>query len=189
MNEPTVGLEVPDLADDRIRLRMWLADDAAALAAAWHDPGIAARSSPPTDRSREAAARWIEGCETARRAGLALDLAIADIDDAVIGEVGLSRIDPRRRVAMIGWWVDAAHRGQGVASAAVALVADWALHPDRLCALVAEIAVDNVDSTRVARRAGFVLLRAGTPDTPTVWTRRAHGREAGRASGTLRPRP
>ena len=166
--------EPPALGDDRLRLRPWRVDDAEALVAAWHDPDIVAGSTPPDDRSPDAARRWIEGTGERWSAGIAADLVIADAgDDRVVGEIGLSRFDVRRRAAMIGWWVAAEARGAGVAGTALGWVAGWALHPDRLAALVAEIGAGNVASQRVAARAGFAERRPASADRPGVWIRQA----------------
>lgn len=166
MSAPGIVLEVADLATDTIRLRPWHVDDAPALSRAWHDPAIVAGSTPPTDRSVEAAARWITGCDERRRAGVAFDLVIADrADDAVLGEVGFSRFDVERRAALMGWWVHEEARGRGVATAAVALLADWVLESSGVDHVLAEIATDNPASHAVARAAGF------EPLARTVWRR------------------
>lgn len=173
MTRPSVVLEVPDLADDTVRLRAWRSDDAPALVSAWHDPAVIAGSRPPEDRSVRFARRWIAGCETRRLAGVALDLVVAAVDDdAVLGEVGLSRFDTERLAAMAGWWVVEEARGRGVATRAVDLLAAWVLAEGPLVAVVAEIAGDNVASERVASAAGFDLLRPAAENRPGTWVRR-----------------
>jgi RimJ/RimL family protein N-acetyltransferase len=169
---PTIVLPIPDLGDELVRLRPWRVGDADALVAAWHDPEIVAGSSPPAVRSEEAAVRWIQGWDQRRVAGLAVDLVVADPgDDRVLAEVGLSRFDPRRRAAMIGWWVAAPERGRGVAGRAVEMLVDWSLEAG-LEALVAEITEGNVASVQVAERCGFVMLRPATAAVPAVYSRR-----------------
>jgi RimJ/RimL family protein N-acetyltransferase len=161
-----IVLEIPDLATDTIRLRPWIEADASSLSRAWHDPAVVAGSLPPDDRTEGAAARWIAGCDVRRRAGVAMDLAIAAVDDnRVLGEVGFSRIDPARRAALMGWWVHAEERGRGVASAAVGLVVAWCIASADLEHVLAEIGADNPASEAVARSAGFDLLAQG------VWRR------------------
>jgi RimJ/RimL family protein N-acetyltransferase len=172
MTDRAVVLEVPDLAGGGWRLRSWRPDDAAALAAAWDDPDVLAGSAPPPGSGADDARRWIEGCDRRRRDGLALDLAVVDAADAVVGEVGLGRFDPDRRAAMIGWWVARPARRRGVATTAVGLVADWALAPGRLDALLAEIAAANTASRRVAGAAGFTEARPASAGEPSVWVRR-----------------
>jgi RimJ/RimL family protein N-acetyltransferase len=157
---PTVELAI-------CRLRPWRAADADALVAAWADPEILQGSSPPNDRSLAAATRWITSAEDRYERGLAVDLAVANIDnDAVVGEVGLSSIDQRRGAALIGWWVAAEARGKGVATEAIDAFAAWALADGGLVAVVAEISPDNLASRRVAENCGF------QPLGPNAWVRR-----------------
>lgn len=163
MSQPELRLTLPVIELEHIRLRPWRVTDTAALAAAWVDPEVVARSSVPVDSSRTAAERWIDGAEQRCRRGLSVDLAIVgSADDEVIGEVGLSSIDQRRRAALIGWWVAAAARGQGAASAAVAGFTGWALADAGFAAVVAEITDDNGASLQVAKNCGFIPLGPGS---------------------------
>lgn len=129
----------PPLADPAagVVLRPWgappgeVAHDAAALAAAWADVEVARWTAVPEARDRAAAARWIVGEPERRARGLALDLVVAAPDDGgrqVLGEVGLAHLDLAGR-AEIGFWVVPSARGRGLATAAVTLLARWALTP------------------------------------------------------------
>jgi RimJ/RimL family protein N-acetyltransferase len=166
----------PPLADQEagIVLRPWTSTlgDIGALAAAWADPTLRAACRVPADPSAAAAGRWIAGEPRRRAAGVCLDLVIRPLDAevGVWGEVGLRNVDPVRRRAEIGWWVAAAHRGRGVASAATRLLVDWALSGAGGFAQVwARIEPGNEASARVAASAGLVELgpAAGT----VVWSR------------------
>ncbi len=178
----------PVLTDGEVTLRPWSEADAGALAAAWHDSEIARRLPVPRDRSVAAARAWIAGWEQRRRRGLALDLAVvlggAGLGAGrgpVVGEVGLARLDRRRRAALIGWWLAAGVRGRGVAARAVELVAGWALGPGGLDALVAEIDPGNRASLAVATRCSFQRV----PRRPGAWVRlrEPHRPEEDRAGG------
>ena len=69
-----------------------------------------------------------------------MDLAVTDLPSGdVIGEVGLSRLDPVRRAALVGWWIAEGWRGRGRAVEAVRLVLDWVLSEGPLQAVMAEI--------------------------------------------------
>ena len=75
----------------------------------------------------------------------------------MLGSVSLHSIDLVQSDAEIGYWTVPAARGQGVAAVAVDAACRWAftnLAVDRieLCH-----AVENVDSGRVAEKAGFTL--------------------------------
>lgn len=139
--------------------------------AAWGDPSVARFSPVPDDVSPDGARRWICGDSQRRERGLALDLVISPVvGDLVWGEVGLRGFDMAVGRAEIGWWLAPDLRRRGLASAAVALLADWALAPPLgLRQVWARVATDNVASSRVAAAAGFRLLgRAGGGE---VWAR------------------
>ncbi len=155
---------------DAVTLRPWRIDDAPALVAAWHDPAIIAGSTPPKERSPEAAQRWIDGVGVREQRLLAVDRVI-DVAGECVGEVGLSDIDQRRGAALVGWWVAADHRGNGYAVAALQAMVDVAATVG-VHALVAEIGVENAASVAVAERAGFELVREGSPERPHVYVRR-----------------
>jgi len=164
-----VLLSLPTLDGDGIRLRPWEIGDGADLSAAWHDPLIAAVCEVPSDRSQAAAERWISGAGERARRLLAVDVAVVDpADDRVLGEVGISSIDQRRRAALVGWWTAPAERAKGVAAAAVGCFACWALTCTGLQVLVAQIDADNQASLAVARSVGFEVLAAPTPESPAV---------------------
>jgi RimJ/RimL family protein N-acetyltransferase len=76
---------------------------------------------------------------------------VIDVDGAAAGTIGSFRIDGRLEVT---YWVDRAHWGKGVASAALQLLlAETAERP-----VYARAASDNVGSLRVLEKAGFRLV-------------------------------
>lgn len=166
------------LSEPGLRLRPWRLGDADVLAAAWADPEIAARLPVPADRDVTAAGRWIEGWEQRRAAGVALDLVIsAPPDDEVRGEIGLSRFDPARRAAQIGWWLAEPWRGRGLASRAVRLTTRWVFESGWLDVLLAEIDDDNRASLEVAARCGYEPLGRGSGGRLVVVRRASPGGE------------
>lgn len=161
-----------------IVLRPWRATvaDATALAASWRDPVVVAANAPPADRTVASALSWLQSDVARREAGVALDLVVAPEGDAdaVLGEVGLRNPDPVARRAEIGWWIGPDHRGQGLATAAVRLLAGWALGPPCYLRQVwARIDPANAPSAAVARRAGFARL--GAAAGADVWARSTSG--------------
>jgi RimJ/RimL family protein N-acetyltransferase len=150
----------PPLGDGVVVLRPWERADAAVLAAAWHDPAIARWSGIPPDSSEEYAARWIDGEEARREAGLALDLVIAGAGEAsaeVLGEAGF--VVANADLAVFGWWVGATHRRRGVATRGVALLAAWCRDELGLTT-VADVDASNVASLAVAARSGIAIRRS-----------------------------
>ena len=149
-------LDVPRLAGPTTLLRPWRATDAPVLAAAWRDPVIRDRLSVPEPADEAAASRWISQREQAWAEGRSVDLAVTDLPSGqVIGELGLTRFDPVRRAALVGWWIAEGWRGRGRAVEAVRLVLDWVLSEGPLQAVLAEIDSENLASAAVARRAGM----------------------------------
>jgi len=173
VGERAIVLEVPDLRCELIRLRQWQPADAPELEKAWKDPAILSDSVMPENRSLRDARKWISRTDVRRRAGLALDLVIADPrSDKLLGEVSLYRFDKPRRAAEMSWWLAAPARGRGIATRAVNLLAAWALD-GRLTAIVAEIKMSNVKSLELAARCDFDLLRPADESNPAVFVRRA----------------
>ena len=167
-------LPVPHLTGPTTRLRPWRVTDAPALVAAWHDREIRDRLRVPESADEAFAVRWISQRERAWTEGRSVDLVVTDPPSGtVIGEVGLSGLDPVRRAALVGWWIAEDWRGQGRAGEAVRLVVGWVLSEGPLEAVMAEIAVDNPASVAVALRAGLRRVHApgnpsGGPDGPRM---------------------
>ena len=171
MDERAIVLDVPDLGCETFRLRQWRIEDAPDLVEAWKDPEILSDSVAPEKRSLRDARKWISRTDVRRRAGVALDLVVADSrDDSLLGEVSLYRFDKARRAALISWWLAAPARGHGIATRAVNMLAEWAL-AGPLTAVIAEISETNLKSVELARRCGFELLRAGGDSTPMAFVR------------------
>jgi RimJ/RimL family protein N-acetyltransferase len=86
---------------------------------------------------------------TARlRADTSVSHRVIDVDGAAAGTIGSFRIDNQLEVT---YWVDRAHWGKGIASAALGiLLAETAERP-----VYARAASDNVGSLRILEKAGF----------------------------------
>lgn len=169
-----------------IALRPWRSTqaDVAALVAAWTDPVLAAANGVPDDVSAFQAARWIRDDPVRRAAGRSLDLVVGPVTGAhtVLGEVGLRNVDRTTGRAEISWWIAVDHRRRGLATAAVRLLAGWALGDQGGFRQVwARIDPANRASVRVASSAG--LVRLGVGGGAEVWARARR-----RDPGTLRGR-
>lgn len=71
-----------------------------------------------------------------------------------LGGVGLSFIDWERRYANLGYWVRTSRLGQGIAPAAVRLIARFGLYMLGLMCLEIFISPGNRPSVRVAEKVG-----------------------------------
>ena len=127
------------VAPGGLTLRPWLPSDAAAVLAAYIDPGIRhwhRRGVASEDEARELIAAWNRGWGDETTACWAV----------VAGERG-----------EVGYWVLPAARGSGVAGRAVREASRWALDELGLHRLGLGHSVANTASCRVADRAGFRL--------------------------------
>ncbi|MFS0731369.1 GNAT family protein [Curtobacterium sp. 1P10AnD] len=133
-----------------IVLRPWLVGDADALVAARaSSDDLDTQFGPLPDA--DAAARFIETVlvtETDRQ-----HRAIV-VDGVAVGNVGLTAIEHRHDTAWVSYWLARSGRGRGLATRAVATVAERAFR-DGLFRLELGHRVNNPASCRVATGAGF----------------------------------
>jgi RimJ/RimL family protein N-acetyltransferase len=101
----------------------------------------------------EKAAQHVAESIEAWRSGTWYDLGISRVGSAVfLGRVSLDRLGGGT-TANVGYWVRTGQTGQGIATAAVRLVARFGFEDLRLQRLEVLIAVDNLASRRWPRRA------------------------------------
>lgn len=74
---------------------------------------------------------------------------------SLAGIAALQRVDPCNRSASLGYWIDAAHEGQGLVSAAVVALCRYGMNELDLGRIEIAAATDNARSIAVARRLGF----------------------------------
>lgn len=142
--------------EEGFSLRPWRIEDASSLAAAWADENISSWLNPPVP-SIDSARDWIAGVEHRWRNAQAFDLVV-DVCGEVAGEIGFSSFDVRRRTMLVGYWIAAEHRGNGLAGRAAARACSWALEAFPARAVLSHCLVENVASRRTAVNAGFELL-------------------------------
>jgi RimJ/RimL family protein N-acetyltransferase len=82
------------------------------------------------------------------RADTSVSHLVIEVDGAVAGTIGSFRIDDQREVT---YWVDRAHWGKGIATAALEILLTET--PER--PVYARAASDNAASLRVLEKAGF----------------------------------
>ena len=108
----------------------------------------------------------------------AFTFAIVTADGRYVGTCGLNQIDQANHRANLGYWVRSSAARQGVATAAVCQLRDWAFQNTDLVRLEIVVAVGNVPSHRVAEKAGAVregrlrqrLLLHGTARDATMFS-------------------
>jgi RimJ/RimL family protein N-acetyltransferase len=146
------------LHDGDLTLREWGAPDLPVVLSAGLDP-VVSRFRYSLPRDFEGAERWLAEVVASRLRGDRLELAVA-LEGVVAGSVALA--DIAHGNAMIRYWLLPEARGRGVGTRAVRLVAAWAFTGLGLGRLAALVETDNLASTRLLERCGFVregLLR------------------------------
>jgi ribosomal-protein-alanine N-acetyltransferase len=113
----------------------------------------------PYEQEAQALA-WLQTLPARRSDGVALELAIADSDDWVIGITGVLEVSKRDRRAVVGTWLGQAYWGTGANAESKALVARLVFEQLRMERLGAWADVRNPRSQRALERLGFV--REGT---------------------------
>jgi ribosomal-protein-alanine N-acetyltransferase len=135
-------------------LRVWTRHDAAALKrAVAASPDLSTEFGGAHLNTVKACADFIDHYLGFRQE-TGHNLAIA-VKGLVVGSVGLSNIDRRHDVAWAYYWVAAAHRGQGLATRALATMTDSAFRHLDLFRVELGHRVDNLASCAVAKAAGF----------------------------------
>lgn len=144
----------------KVRLRIPREDDAHRLFELASDPEVTRFFSwGPYEEERQAL-EWLRTLPQRRADGVALELAIADADDWVIGITGVLEVSLRDRRSVVGTWLGQAYWGTGANAESKALVARLVFEELRMERLGAWADVRNPRSQKALERLGFV--REGT---------------------------
>ncbi len=158
MAEPLAGeLEI---RGPRIRLRIPREGDARRLFELASDAEVTRFFSWGPYEHEEQAAAWLQTLPQRRDDGVALELAVVDADDWLIGITGVFEVSKRDRRCVVGTWLGQAYWGTGANAESKALVARLAFEPLRMERLGAWADVRNPRSQRALERLGFA--REGT---------------------------
>lgn len=150
-------MELIELTDGLVRLRVPDEDDIDAITALCQDASIQELTTVPSPYTRADSVSFVEQIVTAGWAtGTSLTWSVRDASsDRLDGMVSLALQPPGS--AEIGYWLGAHARGHGAISRATSLVVDLAFDPERLGLerLSWTGFTHNLPSRRVAERAGF----------------------------------
>ena len=122
----------------------------------WLAPWEPSAPLPWRERHTPAAFRAMRRASARRaRTGVSVPLAVR-VDGRLAGQVTIDNIvRGAMRSGHLGYWIDRAVAGRGMASLAVALVCDHAFGPVGLHRLQADIRPENLRSQRLVERLGF----------------------------------
>ena len=112
------------------------------------------------DYSFEESKSWCESRDGAREKGTEYDFVIMDKpDEFPLGVCGLNHINVEERFANLGYWVRTNRTRQGIATAAVPMIAKFGFENLNLHRIEIVVAAGNLPSQRVAEKVG--ALREG----------------------------
>ncbi len=152
-------LPLPALATERLLLRPFAPDDAAAVQAFAGSRAIADTTlAIPHPYPEDGAAAWIASHAEARARGLAVQYAITRAGTAAAGEfvgtVSLG-IDRHADLAEMGYWIGAPHWGNGYCTEAALRLLRFAFADIGLNRVYARYLSRNEPSGRVLRKLGM----------------------------------
>ncbi|MEU1415407.1 GNAT family N-acetyltransferase [Streptomyces sp. NPDC049097] len=154
-----------------LRLREWTDADVPDLVALYDDPEIDRWTPVASPFGVEEARSYLAAARRKRAERRSVQLAITTDGLRPRGEILFFRSGPDERELELAYGVGADHRGRGLASRAVRLVVEHAVHETGARSVVLRIEAGNAAGEAVARSAGF----APADDEPVV--RMSQGRE------------
>lgn len=145
-----------EIANERLRLRLFTFEDLDTIEAASTDDHITTITTVPSNYSPDEGRAFIERQNSRLSAGAGWSLAIDDQHQSqAVGQIGLWISDMEKGRATIGYWIATPHRGNGVASEALRMLSDWAFENLRIHRLSLYVEPWNLASIRTAERAGY----------------------------------
>ena len=146
-----------EFKSDRFLMRPPRPKDARQIACCVNDKEMARNLARlPHPYAPQDALDWIAYAEQAREAGKEYAFVITHAEAGVIGSVGFNRAVGE--AWEIGYWVDRAVQGKGVATEAAKALLDWGTREFGVTQFVAGHFQDNPASGRVLEKLGFVRV-------------------------------
>ncbi|MEU6441908.1 GNAT family protein [Streptomyces sp. NPDC047046] len=146
------------LSTERLVLRPFEADDAAALADMMNDEPVAAWTTYPQPFTRAHARDWIAHRAPGERlGGEGLVLAVTEfLTQRLVGAIRLSRTDWDLRATELSCVTASWARGEGYAAEAALALAQWLFTHRRFARVELRTAADNTAAQQVAQRIGCI---------------------------------
>ena len=135
-------------------IRTYRPEDAAAVARLAGNPNVWRNLRDAHPYTEPAAAAWIR---YSLRQRPEVNFAIADAAEGVVGGIGIGlQSDVHRNSAEIGYWLGEEHWGQGIATAALRALTEYAFAELEVIRLFAYVFEWNPASMRVLEKAGYL---------------------------------
>jgi ribosomal-protein-serine acetyltransferase len=106
------------------------------------------------DYVRDETAAWVESRVSVWEQLTEWSFVIVDSEGRILGSCGFHRLDLLNGCGEVGYWVRTSATGQGIASAAVRQVTQWAFLEQGLHRVEMLISTENFPSLRVAAKSG-----------------------------------
>lgn len=171
-------------------LRPWRAEDAEVVREAFRDPDIERWHLRTLPEGSDATA-WIEACGDDWAAERGASWAVTAGDGRVLGQVALRGVNLAMGVTQVSYWVLPEARRQGVATAALQALSDWALQDVGFHRVWLMHSTRNRPSCVVAEATGHQpegTLREALLHADGWHDMHVHGRVASRQQHDDRPR-
>lgn len=151
----------PDLVvKPGVRLTSLVSSDADSLVACFQDAELRRWLPLPDPYTRAIAETWCaETSEDLRVSGRGLVVAVRS-DTDLLGSLDAKRVDWRAQTLELSYWAAPRHRGRGIMTASVRVLASWLISSLGFQRIELRISPENAASRTVASRAGFT--REGT---------------------------
>ncbi|MET7455403.1 GNAT family N-acetyltransferase [Streptomyces sp. NPDC005574] len=146
------------ISTERLVLRPLDEDDVPALTEMMNDEQVAAWTDVPQPFTEDAARAWITVTAPGDRAeGRGLALAVTEfLTQRLVGVVQLTRTDWHIRSTELSYVIAPWARGEGYASEAALVTAQWLLGDQKLERVELRTAADNTASQQVAQKIGCI---------------------------------
>lgn len=147
---------LPTLAAQNTRIRPLLTADAEALLNTWGNPRVMRTMSRPPLKNVAEAVAFIEGIHQMTKEDSLYQWGVERLaDDKLVGTCTLAGIDVVNRRAEIGFAIDAAHWGEGLASDLLPPILDYAFGTLGLHRIDADVDPGNGASLHLLEKFGF----------------------------------
>ena len=152
--------DLPVLHGGGVTLRPFRDDDAPDLEREVHDPDIVRWMAIDLPYTIEDARGFIASTAAAWESREAAHFVMTrEGDDGLAGYMGALAVEPGMAAVEIGYWVAAAHRGEGLTLKALEVLTTWLGETIRPSRIELGMIKGNRASARIAEQAGFDLLR------------------------------
>jgi RimJ/RimL family protein N-acetyltransferase len=151
-------VEQPTLSADNsagtLVLRPLVESDIDPIFQACQDPTIPAFTRVPSPYDRDMAADFVRESAVAYRNHISISFAI-EFDGCFVGTIGLHSLQLGDHLAEVGYWMSKNHRGKGLCTSALKILAEFSLDVMGFRRLEALADFDNLASQKVMESAGF----------------------------------